>query len=182
MHVRLLIRISISLFGFVCPFQCPNMLWLIVCAYTSVDRVYFSLSLSIFVLVFGYIVIHCTCICTSLGPCFSVSSFWMPLSVFGYIVIDCPCIVSSLDPHIYLCFSFSVSVSAYITANSVCICTSIYLCFPLMFCLWMCIPVSEYIIIHSWCICTSLDPCFYLSHFLSCLCLCSAILSLIVRI
>ena len=57
----------------------------------------------------------------------------------------CTCIGSSR--HLYLCFSLSVSISAYITANSACICTSLYLCFPLTFCHWMCIPVSEYIII-----------------------------------
>jgi len=45
------------------------------------------------------------------------------------------------------------------------VCTSLYLCFSLTFCLWMCIPVSEYINIHSWCVCTSLDPffCLYFS-------------------
>ena len=114
------------------------------CAYTSLDRGYFS-------------------------PCGHVflSSLWMALSVFGYIVTDCPCIGSSLDRHFYLCFSLSVSViSTYITANSTCICTSLYLCFPLTFCLSMCIPVSEYIIIHSWCMYTSFDSCFSLSfHF-----------------
>ena len=60
------------------------------------------------------------------------------------------------------------------------VCTSLYLCFYLTFCLWMCIPVSEYIIIYSCCVCMSHDPCF--SLFLWFLCLCSAILSLIVRI
>ena len=56
----------------------------------------------------------------------------------------------------FLCFSLSVSVNACITANTACICMSLYPCFSLS--LSLCIPVSEYIIIHSWCICTSLDP------------------------
>ena len=43
------------------------------------------------------------------------------------------------------------------------VCTSLYLCFSLTFCLWMCIPVSEYIIIYSCCVCMSHDPCFCLS-------------------
>ena len=63
---------------------------------------------------------------------------------------------------VFLSMFLSVSVNACITANIACICTSLYLCFSLTFCLWMCIPVSENIIIHSWCICTSLDPCFCL--------------------
>ena len=44
----------------------------------------------------------------------------MPLSGFGKIVRDCPCIISCLNPHFCLCFSLSVSVSAYITANFEC--------------------------------------------------------------
>ena len=61
----------------------------------------------------------------------------------------------------------SVSVSAYITANSACICTSLYLCFSLSLTVyfWMFIPESECIIVHSWCICTYLDPCFSLFFF-----------------
>ena len=63
----------------------------------------------------------------------------------------------------FLSMFLFVLVSAYIAVNSACICTSLYLCFPLTFCLWICTRVSEYIIIHSWCICTFLDPCICLS-------------------
>ena len=130
--------LDFSFFLFLCllmsvPLSSYIKLWLIVPAYTSLLRVSYSLSLWISLLVFGsYIVTHWTCICTSLDPCFSLSSVWMLLSVFGNIVIDCPCIVSSLDLHFYLFFSLSVWVSAYITANSACICTSIYPCFSLL--------------------------------------------------
>ena len=156
--------LSFSLFVSECLYRCSAISWLItVSAYTSLLRVSYSLSLWISVLVFGYIVTHWTCICTSLDPCFSLSSLWMPLSVFGNIVTDFPCIVLSLDLHFYLCFSLSVSVSAYITAKSACICTSFYGCFFLTFCLSVCIPVAECIIMHSWCICTSLNPCFSIS-------------------
>ena len=125
-----------------------------------------SLSLWITVLVFsGYTVTHWACICTSLDTCFSLCSLWMPLSVFGNIVTDCPWIGSSLDPHFDLSFSLTVWVSAYITANSACICTSLFPCFSHFF-LWTFILVSECIIVHSWCICTYLDPCFWLFFFI----------------
>ena len=165
-YVRLLIFSSFYVFVSECLYYCAATLWLFtVSAYTSLLRVSYSFSIWISVLVFGYIVTHWTCICTSLDPCFSLSSLWMPLPVFGKIVTDCPCIVSFLDLHFYLCFSLSVSVSAYITAKSACICTSFYGCFSLTFCLSMCIPVAECINIHSWCICTSLNPCFSLSFY-----------------
>ena len=150
--IRLLISLSFSLFVSECLYHCP--------AVSSYDSWYLHillffalviLSLWISVLVFGgYIVTHW--ICTSLDPCFSLYSLWMLLPVFGNIITDCPYIVSSLAVHFYPCFSLFVSLSAYITANSACICTSLYLCFHLTFCLWMCIPVSEYIIIYYWCI------------------------------
>ena len=73
-YLRLFIHISISLFLSECPFQCPDILWFIVCAYTLLDRVYFSLSLWISVVVFRYIVTHCRCIFPTLDPYFSLSS------------------------------------------------------------------------------------------------------------
>ena len=157
MHVY--VRLFLSFFVSKCLYTCPAILWLIVSAYTCLLRVSYSLSLWISVVVLGgYIVTHWTCICTFLDPCFSLSSLWMPLSGFGKIVTDCPCIVSCLNPHFCLCFSLSVWVSAYITANFAC--TLLYPYFSLIFFLWMCIPVSEYIIIQSWCISMSFDPCF----------------------
>ena len=91
---------------------------------------------------------------------FFLSSLLMPLSVFGYIVTDCPCIGSSLDLHFSLC----LYLSQYPRILPLILCsTSLYMCFPLTFCLWMCTPVSEYIIIYSWRICTCLEPCFCLS-------------------
>ena len=65
----------LSLFGSECPLQCPDMLWLIVCAYASLDHVCFSLSLWTSVVVFGYIVFDCRFIFPSLDPCFSLSFF-----------------------------------------------------------------------------------------------------------
>ena len=106
-YVRLLISISFSLFVYECLYQCPAILLLILCAYTSLLRVSYSLTLWIPVLAFGYIVTHCTCICTSLHPYLSVFSLWMPLYVFSYIVTYCPCIVSSLGSYFYLCFYLS---------------------------------------------------------------------------
>ena len=130
--------LDFSFFLFVClrmsvPLSSCIKLWLIVSAYTSLLRVSYSLSLWISVLVFGgYIVTHWTCICSSLDPCFSLSSLWMLLSVFGNIVTDCPYTVLSLDMHVCLCFSLAVSICAYSTANSACICTSLYPCFSLL--------------------------------------------------
>ena len=63
----------------------------------------------------------------------------MPLSGFGKIVRDCPCIISCLNPHFCLCFSLSVSVSAYIIANSACICTSCYSFFSLSLFIFECL-------------------------------------------
>ena len=57
-YVRLLISVSFSLFVYECLYPCPAILWLTVCAYTSLLRVGYSLSLWISVLVFGYIVTH----------------------------------------------------------------------------------------------------------------------------
>ena len=128
--------LDFSFFLFIClwmsvPVSSYIKLCLIVSAYTSLLRVSYSLSLWISVLVFGgYIVTHC--ICTSLDPCFSLYSLWMLLPVFGNIITDCPYIVSSFAVHFYPCFSLFVSLSAYITANSACICTSLYPCFSVL--------------------------------------------------
>ena len=66
LYVRLLIFLSFFLSVPECLYHCLATLWLIVCAYTSIHPVSYSLSFWISVLVFGYIVTHCTCICTSL--------------------------------------------------------------------------------------------------------------------
>ena len=96
------------LFGSECPFQRPDMLWLIVCTYTSLDRVWFSLSIWRSVVVFGYIVTDCRCIFPSLDPCFSLTlSLWIPQLVFGYIVTDCTWIGTCLGPRFSLSFSLS---------------------------------------------------------------------------
>ena len=113
-----------------CPFQCPDMLWLVVCAYTSLDRVWFSLSLWRSVVVFGYIVNDCRCIFPSLNPCFSLSlslSLWIPLFVSGYFVTDCTCIGTCLDPRFSLSFSLSVSVSGILSVI-VRVCVRLLIC------------------------------------------------------
>ena len=121
---------------------------------------YFFLSLCLWmsVSVSSYIMTHCICVY------FSSSWYLFPcsLNIRINVRLYCDSLYVYSSRHLYLCFPLSVSISAYITANSACICTPLYLCFPLTFCLWMCTPVSEYII-HSWCICTCLDPCFCLS-------------------
>ena len=110
---------------------------------------------------FGYIVTHCTCICTSLDARFSV--FSLNASIGFRLYCHWLSVYTFVSWSAFLTMFLFVSVSAYIAANFACICTSLYLCFPLTFCHWICTPVSEYIIIHSWCICTSFDPCFCLS-------------------
>ena len=59
-----------------------RIFWLILCPYTSLDHVCFSLSPWISVLMIGYIITHCTCTCPSLDPCFSPS-----FSFNGYISV-----------------------------------------------------------------------------------------------
>ena len=99
-----------NLFCYECPFQCLDILWLVVCAYTSLDRVWFSLSLWRFVVVFGYIVNDCRCMFPSLDPCFCLSlSIWIPLYLSGYIVTDCTWIGTSLDLRFSLSFSLCLS-------------------------------------------------------------------------
>ena len=66
---------TLVIFGFECPLQCPDMLWLIICAYTSLDGVSYYVSLWRFVVVFVYIVNDFMCIFPSLDPCFSLSDF-----------------------------------------------------------------------------------------------------------
>ena len=116
LYVRLFI--SLSLFVSECLYHCAATLWLItVSAYTSLLRISSSLSLWISVLVLGYIVTHWTCICTSLDPCFSLSSLRVPLSIFGNIGTHCSCIISSsFDPHFDLYFS-RVSLSHCLSLN-----------------------------------------------------------------
>ena len=112
-----------------CLYQFSDILWLIVCPYTCLGRVFFLfLSLWLSLVVIGYIIAHCMCVCPSLGPCFSLSlTLSMGIAVFGYIVTDCSSIGTSLDrriPLFFCLFSLSVSVYGYIIGNSACIGTS----------------------------------------------------------
>ena len=105
-----------NLFCYECPFQCLDILWLVVCAYTSLDRVWFSLSFWRSVVVFGYIVNDCRCIFPSVHTFLSLPlSIWIPLFVFGYIAIDCTWIGTCLDPLFSLSFSLSVLVSGILS-------------------------------------------------------------------
>ena len=52
----------------------------------------------------------------------------MNASVFGYIVIDCTCIGTSLRLSFSLSFSLSISVSGYIVTDCTCIAVSLFLC------------------------------------------------------
>ena len=150
-----------SFFVSECLYHCPAILWLIVSAYTSLHRDIYSLALWISALMFGYIVTHCTCICTSLDTCFSVFSLndslgfrlychW--LSVYRFVSWS-----AFLSMFLFVwVFAYIAAVLRVYARHFTCVSLSLY-------CLWICTPVSEYIIIHSWCICTCLDPCFCLS-------------------
>ena len=140
---------SFSLLVSECLYHCAATLWLItVSAYTSLLCVSYSLSVWISILVFGYILTHWTRICTSLDPCLFLSSLWVPLSVFGNIVNDCPWIISaSFDLYFDLSFCLSVSVFAYMTANSACICTSLYSCFSLSLFFFECLYQSPNVLL-----------------------------------
>ena len=186
-----------SSYLFVCEYQyqCPAILWFTVCVYTSLDRVCFSLFLWISVLVFGYVVIHCTCICTSINPCLSVSfplnastnvrlyCHW--LYVYSYVswsaffsvflcLSQCPRILS-LILRVYLCHLIHVFLSLFVSE-------CVYQCPAILsfilgvyvrllirvshsLFLWMFPSVLGYIVIDCTCIGRSLDPCF--SHSLS---------------
>ena len=175
---------SFSLLVSECLYHCAATLWLItVSAYTSLLFVSYSLSVWISILVFGYILTHWTRICTSLDPCLFLSSLWVPLSVFGNIVNDFPWIISSsFDPYFDLSFCLSVSVFAYMTANSACICTSLYSCFSLSHCFSLNVYTRVRMYYCSFLVCMYVSWSVFLSlFFFDCLCLCSAILSLIVR-
>ena len=120
-----------DLFCSECPFQCPDMLWLIVCAYTSLDRVWFCLSLWRSIVAFGYIVTDCRCIFPSLHAL--SFSLWIPLFVFGYTVTDCTWIGTWPDPRFSLSFSLSVSVSGILPVI-VLVCVRLLICisFPVL--------------------------------------------------
>ena len=86
-----------------CLYQFWDILLLIVCRHTSLDRICFSLFLWISVVVIGYIITHCTCVCQSLDSC-----FFLCFSFNAYIVTGCSSIDTSLDPCLSLflfCFS-----------------------------------------------------------------------------
>ena len=132
-------------------------------------------------LVFGYIVTHCTCICMSRDPCFS--ALYLNASMGFRLYFHWLSVYSSLDPHFSSCFSLSVWIFAYITANSTCICTSLQLpVFPSHF-LSFSVYISVRIYHHSFLMYMYVSWSVFLSlFFYDCLCLCSAILSLIVRV
>ena len=180
--MRVLICISFSLFASECLYHCPLILWLIVFAYLvfivifivllSENPHWYSAILWLTVRVYVRLVIHVFLLYIG-----------MPLWVFVCIVTDFPCISSSLDPHFSSFFSLSVSIFAYIPANSTCICTSLQLpVFPAHF-LSFNVYTSVRIYHHSFLMYMFVSWSVFLSLFLyDCLCLCSAILSLIVRI
>ena len=134
------------IFGSECPLQCPDMLWLIICAYTSLDGVSYYVSLWRFVVVFVYIVNDFRCIFPSLDPCFSVSHFlseylcclrlychWLYVKRYvswsaflfrsvclgvWYIIGNSTCIPTSLDPYFSLSLSLNVCSSVRLCYNS----------------------------------------------------------------
>ena len=126
-YVRLLVSISFSLSE--CQYQCPAILWLIVCAYTSLHRDTYSLALWISAWI-GYIVTHCSCICTSLDACFSV--FSLNASIGFRLYCHWLSVYRFVSWSAFLSVFLFVLVSAYIAANSACICTSLYPYFSLL--------------------------------------------------
>ena len=98
------------IFGSECPFQSPDILWLIVCAYIRLLIVFVFLFLSEYMqYCWAKFVTDCRCIFPSLDPCFSLS-VWTPLLVFSCIVTDCTWKGTCLDPRFSLSFALSVSV------------------------------------------------------------------------
>ena len=158
-YVRLLIRVSVSLF-----------MWL-------------------FIFVFGYIVTDCTYIGTSLIPRFCISLFPLSFSVSGHIIdnlhvfeqarsgrsmcnsalenlciiINCAWIRTSIDSYFFLSLWLwmSVPVSGYVMTRCMCICVSWSCLFFLS--LWTSVVVFGYIVSHCRCISRSLHTCFYKS-------------------
>ena len=118
------------------------------------------------VIMIGYMITHCTCICPFLDPCFSLS-----FSFSAYINVQLYCHwlyfyrYFSWFAFLPLFFPMSVSVYEYIR-NSACIGTSLDSYFFLSHSVWMCLPVSGYSITLRRCIYTSLDPSFSFSLFL----------------
>ena len=99
------------LFRAECLCQFSDILWLIVCTYTSLCCVCFSISVWISVVVIGYIITHSMCLCPTLDRCFFLSlTLSVPITVFGYIVTDCSSIGISHNRLIPLLFS-SLSLS-----------------------------------------------------------------------
>ena len=192
-------------------------------------RISFSLFVWMYVEVSGYIITHCSCKCAFLDPCFSLSfclngfirvrlycdwlyvyryvswpsflSLFLSVSVTSYIIgnfmymnnrVQLSQGVIALSKFVYACLFYSyfclsrclwmsVTVSGYIMTH----CMSIYVFFALhlclSFCLNICISVGLYChwlyvyVYVSWSV--------FLSLFLSqCLIECSAILSLFVRV
>ena len=64
----------------------------------------------------GYIITHCTCICPSLDPCFSLSFSFNPYIISVRLYCHCYSIGIILI-HVSLSLSLSVSVSGYVTGN-----------------------------------------------------------------
>ena len=114
-----LIRTSVSLFGSECPLQCPDMsLCLsrctVVCRHTYLDRIRFALSLWISVVVIGYIITHCTCICQSLDSCFFLCFFFQclycPWLKFYRYLFWSVFVTLSFLPFFFFCFVVNVSI------------------------------------------------------------------------
>ena len=109
--------IFLSVFGYVvtnCTYIGTSLdprfsLFFVVCVSVS-GYIIGKSSLGISILVIGYIITHCTCICPVSWSVFFSLSHSMPISVFGYIVSDCNYVGTSPDRR----FSLSLSLSFFL--------------------------------------------------------------------
>ena len=86
--IRTSLHSYFSVFRADCLYQFWEILLLIACRYTSLDCICFSLSLWTSVVVIGYIITHCMCICQSLDSClFSVSLSVPILSLIAVLYV-----------------------------------------------------------------------------------------------
>ena len=148
----------------------------LVCPYTSLDLVCFSLSPWICVIMIGYIITHMSVAWSVFfSLCLSLS---VSITVFSYIVTDFSSRSTSLDRSIclsFLPFSLSVSAYGYIIGSSACIGTSLDSYFFLTFRLnvftsvriyyhslqflsdWISVLVLSYIVTDCTCTCTGVN-------------------------
>ena len=134
---------------FFCLYQCLAKLSLIVCVYIRFLIRVFSLSLSL----------------------------WMPVLVSGYIITHCMCICTFLDPRFSLSFSLQVCIRIRLYCHSLYVYNARFLIrFPpfFLFLFFSSLFLSKcpyqwptIVITHCMCICTSLDLSVFLSLFLS---------------